>query len=472
MSIKRYTAEADTTITDAYKPDLVTRATASNMGASDSMEVFSLFAQTSTSSLEKSRALIKFPLTGLITDRAAGNLPASGNVNFFLRLFNAKHPFSLPREYYLEALAISQSWDEGYGLDMESYSDDGFGTRTGYGANWIYAASGTLWTTTGSSTTSSYAFSQYFKEGYEDLEMDVTPLIEEWISGTLPNNGFLIRLSGSYEDASRNTSFYTKKFFTRGTEYFFSKPVIEARWDSSAGDDRNNFYVTSALLSDTDNTQKLVFYNRVAGKLKNIHGNPNLQIKFYTDEALTNQISGVVASVSNSSVGVYSANVRLFTTASEIYDVWSNATTSVAYYSGTINPIRYEGSVNAVEKEYFINITNLKSKYGAQESVYFKLYSRQKDWQPTIYNIAFNEIENTPIKNLFYKILRLEDKLEVIPYSTGSIPYTKLSYDNTGNYFKFDMSILEPDYAYGLKFAIYDEIELKEFNQVFKFRVE
>ena len=38
MAIKRYTADADTTITNAYKPNLRTRATDANMGESDILE--------------------------------------------------------------------------------------------------------------------------------------------------------------------------------------------------------------------------------------------------------------------------------------------------------------------------------------------------------------------------------------------------------------------------------------------------
>ncbi len=41
MGIKRYTAISDTTITNAYKADLVTRGTGSNMGLADSLEIFS-----------------------------------------------------------------------------------------------------------------------------------------------------------------------------------------------------------------------------------------------------------------------------------------------------------------------------------------------------------------------------------------------------------------------------------------------
>ena len=66
MAIKRYVADADNTITNAFESDLVTRGTGSNMGAADSLEVFSLYGQVSASSgltSELSRILIKFPIS-------------------------------------------------------------------------------------------------------------------------------------------------------------------------------------------------------------------------------------------------------------------------------------------------------------------------------------------------------------------------------------------------------------------------
>ena len=42
MGIKRYESDSDNTITNAYKTDLTTRATGSNMGQSDVLEVFSI----------------------------------------------------------------------------------------------------------------------------------------------------------------------------------------------------------------------------------------------------------------------------------------------------------------------------------------------------------------------------------------------------------------------------------------------
>ncbi len=71
MALKRYTASADTTIANAYRPDLSTRATGANMGASDVLDVFSIYGRYSTSSAELSRALVQFPITDISTDRTS-----------------------------------------------------------------------------------------------------------------------------------------------------------------------------------------------------------------------------------------------------------------------------------------------------------------------------------------------------------------------------------------------------------------
>ncbi len=50
MAIKKYIADADTTITNAYMEDETTRATGSNMGRADVLEVFSIYGKKSNDS--------------------------------------------------------------------------------------------------------------------------------------------------------------------------------------------------------------------------------------------------------------------------------------------------------------------------------------------------------------------------------------------------------------------------------------
>ena len=72
MGIKRYNAEKDNTITNAYKSNLTARATGSNMGLSDSLEVFRIYGQQDSGSSELSRVVIQFPMSGITTDRTNG----------------------------------------------------------------------------------------------------------------------------------------------------------------------------------------------------------------------------------------------------------------------------------------------------------------------------------------------------------------------------------------------------------------
>lgn len=53
------------------------------MGASDILEVFQLYGQVTTSSVELSRVLVQFDTDKINTDRSAGKIPASGSVKFF-----------------------------------------------------------------------------------------------------------------------------------------------------------------------------------------------------------------------------------------------------------------------------------------------------------------------------------------------------------------------------------------------------
>ena len=73
MAIKRYIADADTTITNAYKSNLTTRGVSGNMGQSDILEAFSIYAQASSASSELSRILIK--LFHMIASKGMFQLP-------------------------------------------------------------------------------------------------------------------------------------------------------------------------------------------------------------------------------------------------------------------------------------------------------------------------------------------------------------------------------------------------------------
>lgn len=211
MSIKRYTANKDNTISSAFKVNLSSRATDSNMGSSDILEMFAIYAQAGSSSLEQSRILVEFPVSQLLEDRTAGRLPESGSVTFKLKMFNAEHNQTVPENVTVSVHPIVKPWSEGGGLDMESYLDEG-------SSNWNSASLGVPWITAGGDyLSSSYmasspiemSYSQYLDTGLEDLDIDITPLVEE----------FLTNQAGNSTPASGSIVFNTTNAPTSGDKF-------------------------------------------------------------------------------------------------------------------------------------------------------------------------------------------------------------------------------------------------------------
>lgn len=516
MAIKRYIATSDNTITDAFQVNLQTRGTGSNMGAADTLEAFYIYGQTSqgtgseNQSGEKSRILIQFDVDKINADRAAGLIPASGNISWYINLYNAPHSFTLPKDFKMSILPVSASWQEGRGLDMENYTDQ---TYEGTGSNWIRrGASGdglAAWTTTGGDfleveqVVSSSGFASYtasFTDGTEDLSVDVSEVVEKWLEGATANYGFGVLMSSSYETGSY--SYYTKKFFARSSEYFFLRPNLEARWDSSTKDDSARFTLSSSILTSDDNVNTLYLYNYVYGQLKNI-GNQQgstVSLRLYsgsldntvpTGSALKLPAGGNVASDGNTKaiggpvgVGVYTASLAFNSSSIDtVFPVWAGGDGTTEIHTGSaLTVVTHNASNYNPDPDYVTTIDNLKAVYSPSEEARFRLFVRSKNWNPNNYTVMQSELPSEVIEDAYYSLYRIVDDYVVIPYGTGSSTqpqaegtadsYTRLSYDISGNYFDLDMDLLQAGYEYGLKFAYYSNGSYREQKEVFKFKVE
>jgi hypothetical protein len=508
MAILRYTASADNTITNAFEADLVTRGTGSNMGYADSLEVFSIYGQESGSngqSQELSRILIQFPVNQISADRTAGTIPASGSVSFYLKMFNAEHPFTLPQDFNLVVAPISRSWSEGTGLDMDNYQDIGV-------SNWLKSDSSTSWSSVGGDYLSQDNYNVRFEKGYENLEVDVTTVVENWITGAAGgeynNYGFGIRLTASQEayfssslgtdsgSVIQNTvgatqSYYTKKFFARSSEFFFKRPVLEARWDSRTMDDRENFFFSSSRAPASENLNTLQLYNYIKGRLRNIPsvGTGSILVSFYsssngspTGSKLSLQAGGSTVSTGDRnatgsyvSTGIYSCDISLTAAATplqEIHDVWHFG--GVEFFTGSFFPELMPTYDSAPTFNRITSCKNLKKIYSARDTARFRFFVRDRNWSPTIYTVATANNPTDIIESASYSVYRVTDNLAAIPYGTGSDLSTYLSYDKEGNFFDLDMSLLEPDYMYEIRLSYYNDSigDWQEQPQTFKFRVE
>jgi len=489
MAVKKYFANADNTITNAFRENLTTRGVDANMGASDILEVFSIYGQASSGSTELERILIKFPIDEISLDRANKQIPPTGDVSFYLNMYNAPHNQTTPRDSVLVVAPISQSWEEGSGIDMEEYRDV---TNGGIGSNWINAGKDESWTREGGDYLTSLNYTQTFPIGSENLRIDITDLVEEWIGGTIDNYGVGVHLTASLEAFFSNSAgsdqdsqlfnpsgakdtYYTKKFFGKGTEFFFKRPQIEASWNSTIKDDRGNFYASSSLLPPEENIRTLYLYNSIGGKLRNIPeiDTGSLRVKIYTDSTSGAQIGSTIVG-GYVSKGVYTASFSLDTTASIAYDRWYNTTLTDQYYVGEFEIKDHKASAFNPYPNLVTNLTNLRSTYYTHETNRFRFYVREKDWSPTIYTVATKNNDTLIMESASYQIHRITDDLVVLPFSTGSNKGTEMSFDVSGNYFDFKMDFLEPGYSYGIRLAYYDETVNSYVEQPYtwKFRVE
>ena len=497
MTIKRYVATQDNIITNGYDYTLTTRGTGSNMGYADSLEVYSIYGQTSSSaggrSQELARTIVQFPLTKLATDRSGGTLPLSGNVSFYLRMFNVEHAFTLPQDFVLSVHALSQSWAEGSGLDMDEYSDIGK-------SNWISASTTTAWETIGSHYHPTPEYTGSFSKGYEDLEVNISPLVEQWLSSAKENYGVVVKLTSSMEayyssstgqntanlinnvNGSENT-YYTKRFSSRSSQYFFKRPIIEARWDSRVRDQRENFFYSSSIAPSADNLNTLYYYNYVRGRLVNIPsvGTGKLLVSLYsgstapTGSKITFCDGNLNITGGYVSRGIYSASLCVTSAATPLqvmFDVWHSG--SHQFYTGSIYPELMPGYASAPTFNKVTSLTYLQKRYVRTETARFRFFIRDKDWSPTVYTVSTAKNPTQIMPSASYSITRIADSYPAVAYGTGSELCTLMSYDTDGNYFDFDMSLLEADYMYKIKIAYYNNSigSWIEQPEEFKFRVE
>lgn len=466
--IKRSYAIADTQISNAKQVNLLRSASLSNMGKCDSGFLYSIFnsdgISTQSYQNDESRLLFKFDIASILADT---EIPTS-SATYYLRLYNVTHDSTLPKDFILVTHPVTKSWVEGDGLDCDNFCDTG-------SANWLSASSGESWEHTGSDFNTTYAYSQTFVNGYEDLEIDITNLVSVWKSGTLGNNGLIVKLTSSQEYTSQ--SYYKKSFSMRGTQYWFSRPCIEIRWQDAIFDDRNNSYFSSALATGADNLNTLYLYNKVRGQLTDIPGigTGSIYVSLFTGTTATQSCYNAAATGTWIATGTYMAQFYS-TFTSTLYDFWhSNVPVQIptsSYFSSTIVMKNFLEDYYTSNDEFLLSMPNIKDFYYMNDKVRLDLIVRKRAWKANVYTTMTQEQSKEYIKKAYYQIRRALDSKVVVDFGSGSISHTLLSYDKDGNYFNLNMNIFEPDYQYEILYIF--DVEGKKTLQrdKFKFRIQ
>ena len=206
------------------------------------------------------RALLHFDLTAISASVSNGGIV---NPHFQLRL-KVCNEYQLPITYNIYALAISQSWNMGNGYYSDGGSDRGVSWNFRDNNDGLAWYSGSIsgsrpaidFINNPSLVTASFAYgggtfytsswcSQSFNYESSDINMDVTPLVMRWLSGSIPNQGFMLIHSDELETTG---SGFVLRFFSRDTNTIYS-PFLDVMWDdvTLAGGFVTGSFVTSSV---------------------------------------------------------------------------------------------------------------------------------------------------------------------------------------------------------------------------------
>jgi hypothetical protein len=187
------------------------------------------------------RTLIKFDLNAISTSIANGEI-SSPEFKLNLKVCNE---YQLPINYTIHAFPISQSWVMGNGSYIEGGSVNGvswFYKDRSSGSAWVQPLTSSVrpvvdFLNTASNSTGSFNYgggtwhtashcTQSFNYESSDISMDVTPIVQQWLSGSIPNNGFILISSDEIVDSG---SGYSLSFYGKDTNSI-SSPYLDVMW--------------------------------------------------------------------------------------------------------------------------------------------------------------------------------------------------------------------------------------------------
>lgn len=200
-----------------------------NAGRDEILEVGKLYYG---SSKDIARTLIKFDVANM-------GIPSGSIVYLNLKSSQAEE---IPLEYTIHANAVSQSWSMGTGTKFDNITSDGVSWKYRNGVNtWQdnVTAGTAVFTpgTTGSANaeggtwyTASQASQSYNYED-ADIRINVTGIVNRWLSGSIPNNGFIVH--HGLENEENALDYGVLKFFSKETNTIY-EPKLEVVWNDTS----------------------------------------------------------------------------------------------------------------------------------------------------------------------------------------------------------------------------------------------
>lgn len=229
---------------------------------------------------DNARALIKFDTTSISQSIVSGEITMS-SAELILKECESNE---IPTDYTIYAYAVSQSWDMGIGTRFDNISTDGCSWEKRTTESWLGTglASGTTGSFNGKGGTwyTGSAASQSFSYESTDIEMDVLSPLTSWVSGSIPNEGWIIKHSSAKENDTED--YGQLKFFSKETNTIY-QPKLRIGWDDSS-------FSTGSLSALTADDIHITFkrlkvrYKRGSKPTIRVFGREKYPLKNYTNQ--------------------------------------------------------------------------------------------------------------------------------------------------------------------------------------------
>ncbi len=155
-----------------------------------------------------SRALIKFEIGYISQSLSQGSIQMK-EAELILKETQSEE---IPLEYTLYAYPVSQSWEMGIGSRFDNVSTAGVtwnyregDSKLDWLINTLEAGSDSNPNNgTGGTWYTSYGSTQAFNYQTADIQMDITNMVRAWISGSITNDGLIIKHSDARENNTQD----------------------------------------------------------------------------------------------------------------------------------------------------------------------------------------------------------------------------------------------------------------------------
>jgi len=489
------TASADTYITDKII-DSGIKVTDANVGNASTIDLFKLYDETKLSGTgsqtELSRGLIKFdfsPITALTATILDIN---SSRFSATLEMKDIMTGHAVPKGFTLSVFPLSQSFDEGVGIDTGKFNDvdvanfvtasyttqNNIWFATGANAGGLLASTNLDYITSGNLNDGdgvvSFEKTQTFTEGTEDLAIDITTLVSATVASQILDKGLRLSFTGSQETDTKSR--FVKRFASRHVGNPFLRPRIVVRFDDTIQDNHQNFCFDSSGTLFLRSYDRSSLSNLVSGSaLTSITGANSLILDLKKGD-YTFSVTGsqhTQGTDAGAATGVYSASfaipsdvttfhkgsqtlAKLISDKGEVEFVtyWKSLDYSVAYHTGSLTIRRAaRDSGEFISRDPQLVITNAQPSYNKSDTVKIRLFGRDL----TAENEAPVKIawKRKPVifDKVYYQVVDRVTEKVILPYDTTN-DTTRVSTDADGMFFDFKMQALIPGRSYAFDFYV------------------